>query len=177
MTTRSTRPTRMVALRRRLSALATNQVSEVRSAVAGLGRLQATLLLLGALTVAYGGLQMLQLLIERTAPVLGVAGWWLGGPLIVDLIAVPIVVVTGVAIGRVVPLRWRRDVSVASALTVMITLVALPFLTGLGRRTDNPSLLDRNYWAGYLALVAVAWGVPLLAHLARRRPLRRVDHG
>ncbi|HEY3548545.1 MAG TPA: hypothetical protein VGK17_20930 [Propionicimonas sp.] len=142
----------------------------MRSAVAGLGRLQTTLLLLGALTVVYGGLLMLQLLIERTAPVLGVGGWWLGGPLIVDLIAVPLVVVMGVGIGRVVPAAWRRYVAAASALTVLLTLVALPFLTGLGRRPDNPSLLDRNYGAGYLTLLALIWGLPLLVRVARAVP-------
>jgi hypothetical protein len=170
MTSRGTRNPRGSALRHRVSTLATKQVSEVRSAVAGLGRLQTTLLLLGALTVVYGGLLMLQLLIERTAPVLGVGGWWLGGPLIVDLIAVPLVVVMGVGIGRVVPAAWRRYVAAASALTVLLTLVALPFLTGLGRRPDNPSLLDRNYGAGYLTLLALIWGLPLLVRVARAVP-------
>lgn len=173
MTSASTRIPRRVRLRRRASALARQQLSEVRSAVAGLGRVQTTLLLLGALTVAYGGVQMLQILLDRTAPVLGVGGWWLGGPLIVDLIAVPVVVVVGVAIGRVVPAPWRRYVAAASALTILLTLVAFPFLTGLGRRPDNPSLLDRDYGAGYLTLVAIIWGLPLVARLVRTIPVRR----
>jgi hypothetical protein len=120
---------------------------------------------------------MLQLLIERTAPVLGVAGWWLGGPLIVDLIAVPIVVIVGVGVGRVVPEQWRRYVTAASALTILLSLIAFPFLTGLGRRPDNPSLLDRNYWAGYCALVAIIWGLPLLVRLVRAIPAPRRSRG
>ena len=64
------------SLRRRASAVAKQQLAEVRSAAAGLGRVQTTLLLLGASTVAYGGVQMLQILLERTAPLLGVGGWW-----------------------------------------------------------------------------------------------------
>jgi hypothetical protein len=121
------------------------------------------------LTVAYGGVQILQILLERTAPVLGVGGWWLSGPLIVDLIAVPLVVVAGVGIGRAVPAPWRRYVAAAAALTVLVSLVAFPFLTGLGRRLDNPSLLDRNYGAGYLALVAIIWGLPLIGR-SRGKP-------
>jgi hypothetical protein len=156
-----------------VSAIAAEQVSEVRSAVAGLGRLQVTLLLLGALTVAYGGAQMLGVLIDRTAPVLGVGAWWLGGPLIVDLIAVPMVVILGVGIGRVVPGSWRRYASAASVLTVLLSIVAFPFLTGLGRRQDNPSLLDRNYWAGYLTLLALIWGLPLFVRVARAVPAPR----
>lgn len=177
MTSGSARGPRGSALRHRFSTLATKQVSEVRSAVARLGRLQTALLLLGALTVAYGGLLMLQLLIERTAPVLGVGGWWLGGPLIVDLIAVPLVVVVGVGIGRVVPTLWRRYVAAASALTLLLSLVAFPFLTGLGRRPDNPSLLDRNYWAGYLTLVAIIWGLPLLIRWVRGFPRKTSQAG
>ena len=138
------------------------------------GGIQAGLIVAGALTVGYGGLQLLQVLIAGTAPVLGVAGWWLGGPLIVDLVVVPIVVVVGVGVRRVVPAAWRRSVSAALALSFLLGLVAVPFLTGLGRRTDNPSLLDRNYWAGYLALVAIIWGVAAVVTLAGRdRRLRR----
>ena len=170
MNPRTTTPSRSARLRQSLAGIATQQLSEVKSAIRGLSRLQATLLLLGACTVAYGGVQMLQLLIERTAPVLGVGGWWLGGPLIVDLIAVPIVVIVGVVIGRVVPVGWRRYVTAASALSFLFTLVAFPFLTGLGRRQDNDSLLDRNYWAGYLAVLALVWGLPLVVRLARTIP-------
>lgn len=164
------RRSRSSALRRKLAGIVGQQWSEVRSAVTGLGRLQVGLLLLGASTVAWGGILMLQLLLDRTAPLLGVGGWWLGGPLIVDLIAVPAVVVVGVTIGRVVPSGWRRYVASASALTVLVTLVAFPFLTGLGRRPDNPSLLDRNYWAGYLAVVGLVWAAPLLVRLSKAIP-------
>ncbi len=164
---------RLSALRAKAELAAGEQLFQVRSAIAGLTRVQAALLLLGAGTVAYGGVQLLQLLVDRTAPVLGVGAWWLGGPLIIDLIAVPTVVVIGVAIGRFVPVAWRRYVSGASSLTVLLTIVAVPFLTGLGRRPDNPSLLDRNYWAGYLGLVAAVWGLPLLVRLARLIPRPR----
>ncbi len=170
MSPKGARPSRASALRRRLAGTAGVQWSEVRSAVRGLGRLQVGLLLLGASTVAWGGALMLQLLLDRTAPLLGVGGWWLGGPLIIDLIAVPVVVIVGVTIGRVVPPGWRRYVAVASALTLLVTLVAFPFLTGLGRRPDNPSLLDRNYWAGYLTVLGLVWAAPLLVRLAKAIP-------
>lgn len=157
--------------RRRIVEVRNQQVAEVRAAVGGLTRLQVLLLLAGSATIAFGGVQMLHLLLDRTAPVLGVGAWWLGGPLIVDLLVVPIVVITGVAISRFIPVGWRRDVAAASALSLLVSLVALPFLTGLGRRPDNPSLLDRNYWAGYLTLLVLIWGVPLVLRLLRR--LRR----
>jgi hypothetical protein len=162
------RTARFRLLRRRLTDVRTQQLAEVRAAVTGLTRLQVVLLLLGAGTIAFGGAQLLQLLLDRTAPVLGVGAWWLGGPLIVDLIAVPIIVISGMAVWRFVPVGWRRYVAGAAALSVLLSLVALPFLTGLGRRPDNPSLLDRNYWAGYLTLIVLVWGVPLALRLVRR---------
>jgi len=155
--------------RRRIVELRNQQVVEVRAAIGGLTRLQLLLLLAGSGTIVFGGVQMLQLLLDRTAPVLGVGAWWLGGPLIVDLLVVPIVVIAGVAIARLVPVGWRRDVAAASALSLLVSLVAFPFLTGLGRRPDNPSLLDRNYGAGYLTLLVLVWGVPLVLRLLRRR--------
>ena len=99
--------------RRRIVELRNQQVVEVRAAIGGLTRLQLLLLLAGSGTIGCGGVQMLQLLLDRTAPVLGVGAWWLGGPLIVDLLVVPIVVIAGVAIARLVPLdgpgqRLRR---------------------------------------------------------------------
>jgi hypothetical protein len=154
--------------RRRIVELRNQQVVEVRAAIGGLTRLQLLLLLAGTGTIVFGGVQMLQLLLDRTAPVLGVGAWWLGGPLIVDLLVLPTVVIAGVAISRLVPVGWRRDIAAASALSLLVSLVALPFLTGLGRRPDNPSLLDRNYWAGYLTLVVLVWGVPLVLRLLRR---------
>ncbi len=158
---------RVEALRRRVAAVVAAQLADVRAAIGGLGKVQAALLVLGSLVVAYGGALMFQLLIEGTAPAVGVGAWWLGGPLVVDLIAVPLVVVVGVVTGRIVPPAWRRYVSGAAVLTVLVTLVAFPFLTGLGRRPDNSSLLDRNYWAGFLALVAATWLLPLLVRLAK----------
>ena len=155
--------------RRRIVEVRNQQVAEVRAAVGGLTGLQLMLLLAGSGTIVFGGVQMLQLLLDRTAPVLGVGAWWLGGPLIVDLLVVPIVVIAGVAISRLVPVGWRRDIAAASALSLLVSLVAFPFLTGLGRRPDNPSLLDRNYGAGYLTLLVLVWGVPLVLRLLRRR--------
>lgn len=165
MTPSATPRARVEVLRRRLAAVVTGQVADVREAVGGLGRLQAALLVVGALVVGYGGVLMFQLLIEGTAPALGVGAWWLSGPLVVDLIAVPVVVASGVVIGRIVPSAWRRYVSGAAALSVQVTLVAFPFLTGLGRRPDNPSLLDRDYWSGYLVVVGLIWCGPLVVRL------------
>lgn len=161
------RTARLRWLRRTVMDARDQQVAEVRAALAGVTRWQGLLLVTGAGTVVFGGVQMLQLLLDRTAPVLGVGAWWLGGPLIIDLIAVPVVVIVGMAIWRFVPVGWRRLVAAASALSLLLTLVAFPFLTGLGRRPDNPSLLDRNYWAGYLTVLALVWAVPLLLRLAR----------
>ncbi len=53
------------------------------------------------------------------------------------------------------------------------TLLAIPVLGRFGERPDNPTLLDRNYTAGWLVLAAlVAGGVAIGCwwNLTRRRP-------
>ena len=88
-------------------------------------------------------------------------------PLVVDLLAVPIVVVTAIGLGRVLPDAWRRAVESAALVNLLLVLVALPFLSGLGRRADNPSLLDRNYLLGFGVLVGLVWLVALVPPTVR----------
>ena len=59
-----------------------------------------------------------------------------------------------------------------------LTLLAVPFLGGFGRENapDNPTLLDRDYTAGYLVLVAtviIVVVLPVLLHSLRARREQR----
>ena len=63
---------------------------------------------------------------------------------------------------------------VAAALVVLgaTTLLAVPVLGRFGARPDNPTLLDRDYPAGWLALAGVVVLTTVVASLvrSRRRP-------
>lgn len=94
------------------------------------------------------------------------AAVWLAGVVVLhDFVLSPVLAALGLAAGRVVPRRWRTPLVVAFVGWGAVTLIALPAMTGLGVRPDNPSLLDRPYvttwWAGtaLVVLCVLAYGL------------------
>ena len=89
---------------------------------------------------------------------------WIGGGLIVhDGVWVPLTLLVGAALARLVRGPARGPLLWATATAAVFVAVAWPFVRGYGRKPDNPSLLPRNYATGlfvYLAVIAViaaAW--------------------
>jgi hypothetical protein len=104
----------------------------------------------------------------------GVAVWLAGGVVLHDLVLAPLVVLLGVALARVLPGAARGPVVVGAVVLGSVTLLAVPVLGRFGARPDNPTLLDRPYWAGWsllaaLTAVAVATGVAVVRSRQRRR--------
>ena len=96
------------------------------------------------------------------------AVWLVGGVIAHDLVLAPIVALLGAVTWRIAPARWRTPVVVVFVLWGSLTLVALPVLSGLGARPDNPSLLDRPYLPAWLLLSALAaLAVPVYVWLRR----------
>jgi hypothetical protein len=105
--------------------------------------------------------------------------WVIGGALVHDLLWLPLVALAGVALTRATRGRLPRVVAWALATSVVLILVAWPFVRGYGRQPGNPSLLPRDYAAGLAAYLAVIWLVVLgfmavgaLRKAATRRSLR-----
>jgi hypothetical protein len=122
---------------------------------------------LGAAGVAALGWGLL-LVAGLGAQVLSVVVWAVAGIVGHDAVIAPLVVGLGaLAAARVPP--WLRG-SLVGLLVVLgpLTLVAVPVLGRFGARADNPTLLDRPYWAGYLAVVALALVIAAVG-AARRR--------
>lgn len=90
---------------------------------------------------------------------------WLAGVVVVhDAVLSPFVLLLGLLGSRLLAPRWRTPVVVAFVVWGAMTLVALPVLSGMGERPDNPSLLDRPYlvawWVGTatVSVAALAYG-------------------
>ncbi|MGA9346420.1 MAG: hypothetical protein WBV37_15040 [Nocardioidaceae bacterium] len=105
------------------------------------------------------------------------AVWLIAGVIAHDGLLAPVAVVLGVVTVRAVP-QWAR-MPVVGGFVVLgsATIMAIPVLGRFGARADNPSLLDRNYTAGWLVLAAlVAAGVAAASWWNRRQLLRVDEH-
>ncbi|MBM6402273.1 hypothetical protein [Phycicoccus sonneratiae] len=135
--------------------------------------MRSVLGLAGVAGVGYGLLRLLRLPGDQ---VVAVVVWAAGGVVGHDGVLAPAVVALGVAATLLA--RWARP-ALAVLLVVLgpLTLVAVPVLGRFGARPDNPTLLDRPYLAGWLAIVGGALLVALGVALRDRRRLRRAEPG
>jgi hypothetical protein len=82
-----------------------------------------------------------------------------------DGIWLPLVLLAGALLNRIIPARHRGHVRVTAIVVAALGLAALPLALGLGRSADNPSALPLDYGRN-LALVllgvVVTDGVALL---------------
>jgi hypothetical protein len=90
-----------------------------------------------------------------------------------DAVLVPLTIGVGVVIGRFLPVPARRPARAAALITLAVTLVALPFVLGRGRRPDDPSALPLDYGRGLLVVLGVVWGVAAVAAWRSARRTRR----
>ncbi|MCW2848381.1 MAG: hypothetical protein JWR90_2355 [Marmoricola sp.] len=131
-----------------------------------------TRLLLGAVGVlagAFGALRFLQL---DFPDIVNAVLWLAGGVALHDAVIAPLTVGLTVLATRVVPEEWRTRVTVALIVLVTVTVTAIPVLGRFGARPDNPTILPRDYLAGWLVFAAVVAVCTLLA-----RPVSQRLHG
>lgn len=108
---------------------------------------------------------------DHSAAAIRETGFWLlAGVALHDALLAPVVVVLGVVVVRLLPV-WARTPVVAGLVVLgTSTLTAIPVLGRYGERPDNPTLLDRDYTAGWWTLVAlVVVGVAAASWWQRRR--------
>jgi len=99
--------------------------------------------------------------------------WLVAGVVLHDAVLAPVVVVLGLVGSRLLPPAARAPVAVGAVVLGSVTLLAVPVLGGFGARSDNPSLLDRDYTTGWLVLAAVVVVLVVVTTVLRAR--RRQD--
>lgn len=132
-------------------------------------------LLIGGVGVVVGLFGAYLLLSRQDQDQLVSAAIWLAsGVLLHDFVLAPLVLVV-VAIGaRAVPSGFRAAAVAGLVVLGTATVLAIPVLSGMGERPDNPSLLNRDYWTGWLVLAVVVLiavvvgGLVLRARTAKR---------
>ena len=133
-------------------------------------RTRAALLAAGVVVGGYGGFRLLELGGDNLIATLV---WLTGGLLLHDAVLVPVTIVLTAVGGTVLPRHVRGPAAAGAVVLGTVTLSSVPVLGRFGARADNPTLLDRDYAAVWLALaaavlLAVAVGSALSAVSARR---------
>ncbi|MBA3308521.1 MAG: hypothetical protein H0U28_00460 [Nocardioidaceae bacterium] len=99
--------------------------------------------------------------------------WLAGGVLAHDLLVTPVTLAAAWVAWRVLPRYARGPVAAGFVVLGSLTLMAIPVLGRFGAIPSDPSLLDRDYRAGWLVLAGlVAVGVLLGSVVMRRREVR-----
>jgi hypothetical protein len=135
--------------------------------------MRAVRLLLGAAGLAgaaYGAVLLLDL---GTDNLRATVVWLVGGVVLHDAVLAPVTILAGAVLLRVGRAGVRTGpLVVAGVVLSTVTIAAVPVLGRWGARSDNPTLLDRNYVLGWVAFVGLTVLVTLLVALARgrRRP-------
>jgi hypothetical protein len=123
----------------------------------------------GVIAIGYGLFLALTTL-RRWPDVIATALWFGLPPLVFDLLLVPLIGLLGTVIATRVSRRWRPPVIIGLIISGALIAVGWPFVAGLGRRPDNPSLLDRPYLLGTVIFLVLIWlGAALWAVLRRAR--------
>jgi len=133
-----------------------------------------TRLAIGVLGVAMGAFGALRFLQLDFPDMVDAVLWLAAGVVVHDGVIAPLTIALTVLATRVVPSKARVRVTVGLIVLATVTVSAVPVLSKLGEKPDNPTLLDRNYLVGWLVFaVLVLLGTLLAGPVARRlRPAR-----
>ena len=125
-------------------------------------------LLLGALGVAVAAYGAWLLLQEDFADLVDTAVWLAGGVVLHDFVLVPLTLLLGLVLIRLLPANLRAPAAGGLVVLGTVTLMAVPVLGGWGANADNPTILDRNYTVGWLVVAGVTMLVVVLTIALRR---------
>jgi len=123
---------------------------------------------LGVLGVL-GGLYGAWLVLSRGHDLLDLVVWLAAGVVLHDGALALTVLLLGAVGLRILPQAAKAPAVVGFVVLGSVTLLAVPVLGRFGARADNPTLLDRGYWTGWVVLAALTVLGVLIASLVRSR--------
>ena len=118
-------------------------------------RMRAALAVAGLATGAYGAFRLLELGWANLAATLT---WLAAGVLLHDAVLAPATIALAAVGIAVLPRRLRGPSAGGLLVLGTLTVTAVPVLGRFGARGDNPTLLDRDYTAGWLVVAVLVLG-------------------
>jgi hypothetical protein len=119
----------------------------------------------GLALAAYGVWRLLALGSDN---LVATSTWLVAGVILHDALLVPTTIAVGLVAVKLLPRHRLAPWVVALILLAPVTILSIPVLGRFGARPTEPSLLDRHYWLGWFALVAVVGVAILMGTLVRR---------
>jgi hypothetical protein len=132
-------------------------------------KLRIAFALAGLAMLTYGAVLAWDFATARSVNAVQGLAWFVGGPILHDAVAAPVVGVLGVLLTRYVPVAWRAPVAVGAVLSGVLTLLAIPLLWRPFGVATNPGLHDQDYGTGFALALGVVWVCVLVAGLYRAR--------
>ncbi len=95
--------------------------------------------------------------------------FFVGANLLTDGVIAPAVIVIGLLLARVIPVRVRPYIISGLVISGVLLLLGIPLVLGKGLRSDNPSIQPLDYTRGLIITLAAVWaGVAVVAVLRER---------
>lgn len=124
----------------------------------------------GMVLIVVGGFVLI-----RDVDVLTVVPWVVVPVIVHDLIVAPLIIAVVWLGSRILPPYARTPAMVGLVVSGSMTLVALSVLGRQGADPNNPSLLDRDYLAGWFGALVLTWLVVGMTCIFRSRRVRAVQ--
>ncbi|MCW2784551.1 MAG: hypothetical protein JWP74_1068 [Marmoricola sp.] len=105
--------------------------------------------------VAIGGYGAYMLLGLGTDNLVATVKWLVGGVVLHDGVLGPVVIALAFVVTRIARIKVPAPVVVGGIVLGSVTLLAIPVLGRFGAAADRPTLLDRNYVAGWFAFAGL----------------------
>jgi len=131
--------------------------------------IRGLLFVLGLAGLAWGAKQVVELGFDD---IVAAGVWLVAGVLAHDGLLAPTVVVVALIAMRLLPVWLRGPLTAGLVVLGSATLLAIPVLGRFGARSDNPTLLDRDYVGGWLVLAAITVGCVAVSSLISWRRSR-----
>ena len=128
----------------------------------------------GVLVGLYGAYLLLELGLSN---LVSAVVWLAAGVVVHDGVLGPALVGAGVLVAALVRGPARAPVTAGLVVLGTVTVTAIPVLTRMGARADNPTLLDRHYVVGWLVFAAFVGLAVLVGVLRSRQPRICEDAG
>lgn len=123
---------------------------------------------IGVAVIVYGSVLLL-----HTVNVFQVVPWIIGPVVVHDLLIAPLTIAVVWLAARYLPSYARTPAMFGLLVSGSLTIVALSVVGRRGASPDNPSLLNRDYLAGWAIAMAITWSIVVLTALLRRGTGRR----